>query len=319
MSSRSRHTEARIPYTLRWSVWECYRMIEREGDLWLIPAGARVKTYDPADEPSLPSELARVNRPWGRREYRQTLKAARRQKAPVGTVLHQQRVRALLAFMKTFGGLGQTVLDGEPIRIVEDNKPFLADGDRLTWSLLHAENIDGCLWLAGTLRDAEKPGPNTKTASAKLRKLFEHWGGAQPAVRNHLIATVAPPWFETITVECPPSQASIGQVAEAAQEFLARLMTPNLAGVQRTYKWKSGRFEFRALIQLIYWRLADMAGSSSLRQCEECSTYFFCGDARQRFCPPPAGIRESRCAKRQRMRQWRGPRLRGRGSPGEGQ
>jgi hypothetical protein len=317
MSSRSRHTKAHAPYTLHWSVWESYRMIESEGDLWLIPEGPRVKAYDPADEPSLPSELARVNRPRGRREYRQTLKAARRQKFPVGSVLDQQRVRALLSFMKTFGGLGQTVLDGEPIRIIEDNKSFLADGDRLTWSLRHAENIDCCLWLAGLLRDIEEPTSNTKTASEELRKFFRRWSGARPTGRSHLIATVAPPWFETITVECPPSQASIRQVAEAAQELLASLMTPNLAGVQRTYKWKSGRFEFRALIQLIYWRLADVAGSSSLRQCEECSTYFFCSDPRQRFCPPPAGIRESRCAKRQRMRQWRGPGPRGRGSPGE--
>jgi hypothetical protein len=300
-------------------VWESYRTIEREGDLWLIPEGPRVKTYDPADEPSLPSELARVNRPRAKREYRQTLKAARRQKTPVGTALDQQRVRALLLFMKAFGGLGQTVLAGKPIRIVEDNQPFLADGDGLTWALLHAENIDGCLWLAGTLRDAEKSGPDTKTALAKLRKFFERWGGAQPTVRGHLVATVAPPWFETITVECPPSQASIGQVAEAAQQFLARLITPNLAGVPRIYDGKRSWFEFRALIQLIYWRLADMAGSSSLRQCEECSTYFFCSDPRQRFCPPPTGIRESRCAKRQRMRQLRVPGPRGRGSPGEGQ
>jgi hypothetical protein len=317
MSLRSRHTGARAPYTLHWSVWGSYRMIDREGDLWLMPDGPRVKTYDPADEPSLPSELARVNRPWGRREYRQTLKAARRQKIPVGTALDQQRVRALSSFMKAFGGLGQTVLAGKPIRIVEDNKPFLADGDGLTWSLLHAENIDCCLWLAGILRNIEEPGPHTKTASEKLRKFFERWGGTQPTESSHLIAMVAPPWFETITVECPPAKASIGQVAEAAQELLAGLITPNLAGVQRIYDGKRSRFEFRALIQLIYWRLADMAGSSSLRQCEECSTYFFCSDPRQRFCPPPAGIRESRCAKRQRMRQLRGPGPRGRGSPGE--
>jgi hypothetical protein len=211
------------------------------------------------------------------------------------------------------------VLAGKPIRIVEDSKPFLADGDRLTWSLLHAENIDWCLWLAGILRDIEEPSPNTKTSSEKLRKFFERRGGAQPTVRGHLVATVTPPWFETITVECPTSQASIRQVAEAAQELLARLITPNLVGVQRIYDGRRSRFEFRALIQLIYWRLADMAGSSFLRQCDECSTYFFCSDPRQRFCPPPAGIRESRCAKRQRMRQWRGPGPRGRGSPAEGQ
>jgi hypothetical protein len=187
-------------------------MIEREGDLWLIQDGSRVKAYAPADELSLPSELARVNRPWGRRQYRQTLKAARRQKTPVGTVLYQQRVQALLLFMKAFGGLGQTVLAGKPIRIVEDNNPILADGDRLTWSLLHAENIDWCLWFAGILRDIEEPGPNIKTASEKLRKFFERWGGAQPTMRGHLIATVAPPWFETITVECPPLRRPSGRL-----------------------------------------------------------------------------------------------------------
>jgi hypothetical protein len=30
--------------------------------------------------------------------------------------------------------------------------------------------------------------------------------------------------------------------------------------------------------------------------------YFFAHDGRQRFCPPPQGIKESRCARRFRMR-----------------
>ena len=49
---------------------------------------------------------------------------------------------------------------------------------------------------------------------------------------------------------------------------------------------------------------------ANLRQCIECKTPFFATDNRQRFCPPPAGVRESRCGKRHQMREFRNQRIR---------
>ena len=57
-----------------------------------------------------------------------------------------------------------------------------------------------------------------------------------------------------------------------------------------------------ASFQEIYWRLADrVAEGHQVKQCR-CEAYFFPEDARQRFCPPPPGMNESRCGRRYRMR-----------------
>jgi hypothetical protein len=83
------------------------------------------------------------------------------------------------------------------------------------------------------------------------------------------------------------------------------MLNPNVEGVPRICDGKESRFRFTALVQVVYWQLADLAGSRYLRQCLECKTLFFASDNRQVFCPPPAGVRESRCAKRHQMRELR--------------
>jgi hypothetical protein len=94
-----------------------------------------------------------------------------------------------------------------------------------------------------------------------------------------------------------------------AKALLKAFLAPNLGAVERGYDPKTGRtvFRFKALIQLIYWQLADWIDGGRLRQCAECQTYFFAEDGRQRFCPPPLGVDESRCARRARMRALRHP------------
>jgi hypothetical protein len=94
-----------------------------------------------------------------------------------------------------------------------------------------------------------------------------------------------------------------------ARAVLRAFLEPNLCGVDRGYDPETGRsvFKFKALIQLIYWQVADWINGERLRACEECQTIFFASDDRQRFCPPPQGINESRCARRARMRALRYP------------
>jgi hypothetical protein len=61
-------------------------------------------------------------------------------------------------------------------------------------------------------------------------------------------------------------------------------------------------FKFKALIQLIYWQVADWINGKRLRECQECQTIFFASDDPQRFCPSSQKINESRCARRARER-----------------
>ena len=91
--------------------------------------------------------------------------------------------------------------------------------------------------------------------------------------------------------------------ARVARHLRGQLLTPNLSDVPRVFDADSERdvFEFRALIQVVYWQIADkMHGGSTIRRCP-CGALFFPTDRRQKFCPPPPGTHESRCGKRLRQ------------------
>lgn len=276
-----------------WRIWENYSVVEIDDVLWLRPDGDPVMILDLSNERVLPQELARVNRPWGRYEYSALIKSARKEnpKLPVRAKLHELQVKALIAFMKQFGYLGQTILAGKPKRI--DGEFF--DGDELAWALSHAENVDACLWLLSKLS-----GGQWKS----LRDFF-----AWRPLEERTIPTVSAPFFAAVTVPSLSGDQTKNAVEAATRGLISALLNPNLEGVSRVCDGKESRFRFTALIQIVYWRLADFAGSRYLRQCIECKTPFFATDNRQRFCPPPAGVRESRCGKRHQMREFRNQRI----------
>ena len=120
-----------------------------------------------------------------------------------------------------------------------------------------------------------------------------------------MVAEASQPFYPAVAIPRVSTDARRDELESAARRLLEALLTPNLQGVKRVCDGKESRFEFVAPIQVIYWRVADLAGSPYLRQCVDCNTVFFAGDARQIFCPPPQGIRESRCPKRYRMRELR--------------
>jgi len=280
-------------YQLSWSVWESYRVAQESDGLWVVPEGKRVKTYNPCDELSLPWEFARVNRPWGRHELHELLK--KKHSNPLGAQLEEKQKRTLLAFMREFGSLGQTVLmKGSKKLLDKQGKPYLVDGDGLTWALSHAENVDWCLWLIGNLKD--KSWSNLRTVLSR----YKRW--------RHLVPIIAPPWNKTINFSGVSINSKKDEVRSMAEDLLGQILNPNLEGVSRIFDGHKSIFEFHVLIQLIYWRVADLTGSPYLRQCKDCHTYFFAKDKRQQTCPPPSGIKESRCARRYRMREWRAKR-----------
>src|SRR5438876_3635 len=130
-----------MPYHLNWSIRESYRVVDAAGQLFVGPEGNKTKTVDVGIEPTLPTELARVNRPWGTK-LGPLIEEIKRSdpKEPVTGKLDERRIKALLDFTKQFGSLGQTVLEGRPRKI---GREFF-DGDDLVWALSHAENVDIC-------------------------------------------------------------------------------------------------------------------------------------------------------------------------------
>ena len=67
-------------------------------------------------------------------------------------------------------------------------------------------------------------------------------------------------------------------------------------------------FRYQALIEVIYWHLADTLTGRRIRRCKAqgCGGLFAQTDPRQLYCPPPIGVRgKSRCAERERKRRQR--------------
>jgi hypothetical protein len=176
--------------------------------------------------------------------------------------------------MKQFGYLGQTILGGKPKSI--DGEFF--DGDELVWALWHAENVDACLWLLSKLSAGQWNS---------LRDFF-----ARRPLEERTIPTVSAPFFAAVTVPSLSSDQTKNAVEAATRALISALLNPNLEGVSRVCDEKESRFCFTALIQIVYWRLADFAGS---RICGSASS------ARHRFLPLTTdrgfALRQQACGK----------------------
>jgi hypothetical protein len=268
-------------YQLRWERWENYRI---HTDGWIYPAGIGRDWYSPSQEEGLPSELARVNQAWKRRRLGASTDLA-----------EDIVVRSVLDFLRQFGFLGLTHLWGEPRKVALDGVTQFADGDLFAWVLAHAENVELCLSLAGSLGSGhhERLAQIWQYLEETRPQLFPGLPLRIPTLTEHL------QMLNITTLYAPGSS-----LTKKTHALLQACLAPNLGQVGRVYDSESGRsvFQFQALIQLIYWQLADWINGERLRECRECHMYFFAHDGRQQFCPPPQGIKESRCARRFRMR-----------------
>jgi hypothetical protein len=265
-------------YSLTWYRWSAY---EQHAERWIHPAiSADKDEYSPVEHvEQIVSALAKVGR--------------------TGTA--QSNLEALQQFYAAFGFLGQTALQTEEgYRVVEvGNKRYLMSGDQWPWALDHAHNVGLCLAFLRALQARDYD---------RLRSLFRDLGPERerfvPGLPLHV-----PTGDKSITVNVPRGAFEMkrNELEATARVFVARLLNPNLGAVDRIYDAALGQsvFRFKSLLSLIYWRLADASAAEDLSECHECGAVFFADDAREVYCPPPPGVRESRCGRRFRMRRAR--------------
>ena len=100
-----------------------------------------------------------------------------------------------------------------------------------------------------------------------------------------------------------------GDPIELARLEIKRLIQPHLEGINRelviTAEGFRSCFKARALVDLVYWKLADLAqgvseGSSCVRHCKECRVLFIANDYRRQFCSTKCQNRAGVAAYRQR-------------------
>lgn len=287
-----RRNDPSTPYRLRWPRWERY---QHAPDGWIYPTSTGPEWYDPTQEPALPTELARIVRAYGRARSSvvRTRKKAAKKAMPTGAEENRYTSRvntatadavknAIVHFLQQFGFLGQTMLqEPEGVRLVEiEGRRQLAPGDPSLWVLDHASHVHICLELAGAL----SPG--------------EHSDGPERALRAlRFIEETRPRLFPGLPLRIPTLERAYQTIDLStlykpddtetikARALLRAYLAPNLGGVERGYDPETGRsvLKFTALIQLIYWQVADWIDGERLRRCEECQTPFFARDDRQRF------------------------------------
>jgi hypothetical protein len=101
-----------------------------------------------------------------------------------------------------------------------------------------------------------------------------------------------------------------------ANSILRCLLNANLGDAGRRLQMRNGElrtiFTFHALVQVIYWQLADQIGKSSIRRCAECGRVFTSSNVRSRFCLPVGGKKISACKSRWNVREFRKKKKRSR-------
>lgn len=162
-------------------------------------------------------------------------------------------------------------------------------GDPVRWIRAHARTVAILLDLIGLLEEESE---------SLLKEYLDEFPagpyGYAGVIRNQGI-------YATVNWPRHPAATAI----EVANMFL----NPNIEGIRRKVFEVRGRarsyFTFRAMIQAIYWQLADKLENGGIRRCEDCKRFFVARDKRQRYCPPPDGLKRSRCASRFNVAQFR--------------
>jgi hypothetical protein len=295
-----------LPYVLDWPRWSSYEVAGEDRLTNSLGGGADRLVYPTGERLAprlLTQEIDLVN-PF----------------AEIAVAPNEKQEQRLLEFIREFGLLGQSVLaGGNPPPIVDappivlratkrrptplqvENARRMADG--LGWALSHARNVDLIMrlhqarrgdldrlldWLNGRIVKVRVPEgfafPTKEDAPSEDDFVDESWASKRRPglLRAPLLAA---PWFDHHRL------AELSQPGDSAldrsRRVIAALLDPNLRDVQRVTDWWTGtaRFQFRALIQLLYWQLADRLGRWSIRRCR-CGVMFFADHGNQESHSP---------------------------------
>jgi hypothetical protein len=258
-----------------WRVAERYVV---QGDV-VEPCGAPddARVYAPAVHPELPGELARLTR---------------------------GDTRSAVKFCETYGLLGYRQLTA---------RPGASEGDPLIWVWTHAFTVRVCLHLTKLLQDADIPALEAYLCSLTIEGLTRddaaYWPAATVA-RLECIETMI--WSKGSTQLIVARDGTAHERAfdqaetlvDLARTIRRVLINQNMAQMARRLQARGPQehsaFGFTALIELIYWLLADAIEGGYVSRCEACTALFTHRKPRQRFCPPRGRQKESACAIRSR-------------------
>jgi hypothetical protein len=163
-------------------------------------------------------------------------------------------------------------------------------GDPLNWFLAHAHTVYTIAELIERVKEARESDGGRRHLANYLREEITDGPYALGG------------WVTRVRFQQSPTSPVL-----AANGVLRYLLNANLGETGRRLTATGLRtiFAFRALVQVIYWQLADQIGKSSIHRCAECGRIFTGANSRSRFCPPSGGKKISACKSRWNVREFR--------------
>jgi hypothetical protein len=175
------------------------------------------------------------------------------------------------------------------------DKAIRKGGDPVKWVLAHSRTVALCLQLIGVLEEADRHAIAETVETTTSGPYAWRLGVGKLSTK-----------FAQSTLETRPQLH-----AGIARGWLRNFITDNIAGISRRMDMDAygtrlvSFFSFRAMIETVYWQLADKAESGGIRRCLECKRFFVARDKRQQYCPPFPGASRSRCSSRLNISNFR--------------
>jgi len=195
--------------------------------------------------------------------------------------IHEGNEKDLLRFAKRYGQLGHDLL------VRNENWRY---GDPLPWIWAHVKSVRTCMSLIEKIKTDDLEG---------LQDFF----AANKTLPIALRGQIKPLAWGSIT----------SNFRNVALWIVQSIINPNIAGIHRVIGIEETNgpcrsfFMHSALIEMVYWHLADAIDGGTVKRCSSkgCGAHFIATDQRQRFCPSDNPKTESPCSIRERVRRFR--------------
>jgi len=228
------------------------------GEWWKQPPHAiRPASYAPYRGEGVAATMVTAEAlvPGGKREVRY---APTSQKRLLEAFLEVAQKRATpQSFADRFGLLGYNHL------VPEENK--CREGDPISWFMAHAQTVHVLAVLTSLIKDR--------------RRLAAYLANEIPLGPYALAGQV---------VDCPSFRLRLQNPVIPALGIIRYLVNANLGStgyrLRLTAHGLDNFFSFRALIQVVYWQLADLFGGHFICRCRECGRVFVSRNSRTQFC-----------------------------------
>lgn len=196
-------------------------------------------------------------------------------------------------FAERFGLLGYNYIVPDQYRC--------SGGDPLNWFLAQANTVLTITDIIRRLKEARDLHTQGRVATYLRKEITDgpYALGGRVANLKYILESF---------------RKSRGGPVLAANGILRYLFNANLGQAERRFQSTAQGlrtvFTFRALVEDVYWQLADQLVDSSIHRCTECGRIFIHPNMKVRFCPPAAGKKISPCKARWNVREFRKKRSR---------